>query len=135
MFRLVRDGQLEIVTGGWVMNDEANAHWISMLHQMNEGHQWLHRNLNYTPKSSWSIDPFGQSPTMPFLLKKMGLENLLIQRIHYAVKKYLASQTQLEFNWKQLWGKLIYFYHTYLYFDCYVCLFKMDLVKRIYSRI
>ncbi|GLV40323.1 alpha-Mannosidase class II a [Carabus blaptoides fortunei] len=112
--QLVRDGQLEIVTGGWVMNDEANAHWISILHQMNEGHQWLHRNLNYTPKSSWSIDPFGQSPTMPFLLKKMGLENLLIQRIHYAVKKHLASQTQLEFNWKQLWdgsGKTDLFTH------------------------
>ncbi|KAF2897124.1 hypothetical protein ILUMI_09045 [Ignelater luminosus] len=101
--RLIRNNQLEIVTGGWVMNDEANSHWISIMHQMTEGHQWLELNLNYTPKSHWSIDPFGMSATQPMLLKQMGLQNMLIQRVHYSVKKQLALDTNLEFRWKQIW--------------------------------
>lgn len=101
--RLIRNNQLEIVTGGWVMNDEANSHWQSTVTQLTDGHQWLKQNLNYTPISHWSIDPFGLSLTQPMLLKKMGLENMLIQRVHYSVKKQLASTKQLEFRWRQLW--------------------------------
>ena len=44
---------------------------------------------------------------MPLLFKKMGLENLVIQRVHYSVKKYLAQNKYLEFFWQQLWGKLL----------------------------
>ncbi|KAJ8977950.1 hypothetical protein NQ317_008141 [Molorchus minor] len=112
--RLLRANQLEIVTGGWVMNDEANSHWVSVVHQLTEGHQWLQRNLNYTPLSHWSIDPFGMSLTQPALLKEMGLQNMLIHRIHYSVKKKLALNKNLEFRWRQLWdgkGKTEMFTH------------------------
>ncbi|KAF7264976.1 hypothetical protein GWI33_021784, partial [Rhynchophorus ferrugineus] len=101
--RLLQSNQLEIVTGGWVMNDEANSHFISIIHQLSEGHQWLKQNLNYTPISHWSIDPFGMGLTQPAILKNVGLQNMLIQRVHYSVKKELAKTKQLEFRWRQLW--------------------------------
>jgi len=37
MKTLVDNGQLEMVTAGWVMNDEANTHYFAMIDQMIEG--------------------------------------------------------------------------------------------------
>ncbi|CAH1637634.1 unnamed protein product [Spodoptera littoralis] len=111
---LLKSGKIEIVTGGWVMNDEANSHWLAIIKQLTTGHQWLIDNLGYIPKNAWAIDPFGYSSSQPYLLKLAGMENSVIQRVHYRVKKELASNKQLEFHWRQLWdgiGKTDMFTH------------------------
>ncbi|PUZ61565.1 hypothetical protein GQ55_4G286400 [Panicum hallii var. hallii] len=101
--KLVRDGQLEIVSGGWVMNDEANSHYFAIIEQMMEGNMWLNDTIGVVPKNSWSIDPFGYSSTMAYLLRRMGFHNMLIQRTHYELKKELAMKKNLEYLWRQNW--------------------------------
>ncbi|KAG6541622.1 hypothetical protein Mapa_017015 [Marchantia paleacea] len=100
---LVRTGQLEIVGGGWVMNDEANSHFYAIIEQMIAGNMWLLETVGVVPKNAWAIDPFGHSPTMAYLLRRMGFKNMLIQRTHYEVKKALALKQNLEFMWRQSW--------------------------------
>uniref|UniRef100_A0A6Q2YRW6 Alpha-mannosidase n=1 Tax=Esox lucius TaxID=8010 RepID=A0A6Q2YRW6_ESOLU len=103
MRKLILGGQLEMVTGGWVMTDEANSHYFAMIDQLIEGHQWLEKNLGVTPRSGWAVDPFGHSATMPYLLKRANLTSMLIQRVHYSIKKHFSSSRSLEFMWRQAW--------------------------------
>lgn len=100
---LVRNGQLEIVGGGWVMNDEANSHYFAIIEQIMEGHMWLNDTIGVVPKNSWAIDPFGYSSSMAYLLRRMGFQNMLIQRTHYELKKELALNKNLEYIWRQDW--------------------------------
>ncbi|CAL1541846.1 unnamed protein product [Lymnaea stagnalis] len=101
---MIENGQLEVVSGGWVMSDEAVSHYTSMLDQMIEGHLWLHSNLGITPNVSWSVDPFGHSPTMTYMLNGAQIHHMVIQRTHFAIKRHFAKLKNLEFFWRQAWG-------------------------------
>ncbi|KAL3070889.1 hypothetical protein niasHS_017014 [Heterodera schachtii] len=102
--KFLEEGQLEIVTGGWVMTDEANAHFFATVTELFEGHEFLQNQLGYTPRHHWSIDPFGLSPTLSYVLNRANLTHMAIQRVHYSVKKHLARHKQLEFVWRQLFS-------------------------------
>uniref|UniRef100_A0A0K0E7B1 Alpha-mannosidase n=1 Tax=Strongyloides stercoralis TaxID=6248 RepID=A0A0K0E7B1_STRER len=102
--KLLLSEKLEIITGGWVMTDEANSHFYSQIIQLFEGHEFLRNNLQYIPKNHWAIDPFGLSPTMAYIIKEAGFEHMAIQRVHYLVKQYFAVRKLFEFQWRQLWS-------------------------------
>ncbi|XP_035232850.1 alpha-mannosidase 2x-like [Stegodyphus dumicola] len=99
--QFLHTGKLEILTGGWVMTDEAASHYYGMIDQLIEGHQWMKTNLGIIPRSAWSVDSFGHSSTVPYLLRASGMYNMVIQRTHYAWKAYLAERRQLDFWWRQ----------------------------------
>lgn len=89
---LIRSGRFEIVTGGWVMADEASSRVYGLINQLVEGHQWLRENLNFTPSTGFSIDPFGHGSTLPYLLAATGFDGMIIQRVHFAWKHFLATK-------------------------------------------
>ncbi|CAH1404035.1 unnamed protein product [Nezara viridula] len=98
---LVHHGKVEIVTGGWVMPDEATTHVFSLHNQLVEGHQWVMENLDIVPTTAWSIDPFGCSSVMAYLLAESGIEGLVIQRIHYSWKRFFSEEGDLDLLWEQ----------------------------------
>jgi len=75
-------------------------------------------HLGYMPRTGWAADPFGHSATMAYLLHHSGVTSMLIQRAHYAVKKYLADRRQLQFIWRQSWGWFILLTDEWVFDDC-----------------
>ena len=70
---------------------------------------------DYTVQHAMAVDPFGHSPTMTYLLSQSGVTDMMIQRTHFAIKKHLATNKQLEFYWRQNWGKCMW---NQLFCDC-----------------
>lgn len=60
-------------------------------------------NLNVTPDTGWSIDPFGHGSTVPYLLAGSGFKGAIIQRIHYAWKQWFAKHQYGDFLWAPYW--------------------------------
>ncbi|XP_041266700.1 lysosomal alpha-mannosidase [Onychostruthus taczanowskii] len=60
---LVQQGRLELVGGGWCMNDEAAAHYGGALQQLALGRRFLRRLFGGcgAPRVAWQIDPFGHA--------------------------------------------------------------------------
>lgn len=104
--KLVAEKRLDFVTGGWVMNDEASVTARATRWHLQEGREWLQKTFGITPQYSWAIDPFGHSAGQAQVLKELGYKGMLIQRVHYAVKKQLAQKQQLEFQWQTPAGEI-----------------------------
>ncbi|CAE8599582.1 unnamed protein product [Polarella glacialis] len=98
---LVRAGQLAFVNGGWCMNDEAVTHYAATVNQMSLGHRFIADTFGteYTPKSAWSIDPFGSSKASARLWHQAKLTGFVIDRIDYRTKASLARERALDFMW------------------------------------
>ena len=84
---LINSGQLEIVGGGWVQNDEALPDYELVIRQMETGFQYLKQELNVTRiKTGWQLDPFGHSSLTAALMEKMGFETLVISRVELNIR-------------------------------------------------
>ncbi|CAI5959628.1 unnamed protein product [Closterium sp. NIES-65] len=87
--------------GGWVMHDEACAHYTDMVHQMAMGHRFLMATFNVTPRIAWQIDPFGHSATQASLITaQAGLEAVFMGRVDQQEKESRLAAKTMEFVWR-----------------------------------
>ena len=75
-------------------NCEANVELFSTVEQLVEEHLFLRSTLLVKLKSSWSVDSFRPGGTFTHLLHKSGIPNMVIMRVHYAWKEWLARYQQ-----------------------------------------
>ncbi|XP_015440324.1 PREDICTED: lysosomal alpha-mannosidase [Dufourea novaeangliae] len=99
---LINEGRLEIISGGWSMNDEAVTHYHSIVDQFT----WGFRRLNDTfgscarPKIGWQIDPFGHSREQASIFAQLGFDGMFLGRLDYQDKKKRLRDKTMEFIWK-----------------------------------
>lgn len=84
------------------MNDEAAAHYSSIIDGFTVGHRWLNRTFGECgkPKVGWQIDPFGHSREQASISAQMGFDGLYLGRIDYQDKVTRERMKTLEFIWK-----------------------------------
>lgn len=84
------------------MNDEAAAHYISIVDQMTLGHQWLLKTFGEcaVPKIGWQIDPFGHSREQANLFAQMGFDGLFFGRLDHDDKTKRENTTTMEMLWR-----------------------------------
>ena len=99
--RLVHQGRLEFIGGGWSMNDEAAAHYISIIDQMTLGHRFLRSEFGRCsiPRVSWQIDPFGHSREQASLFAQMDFDGLFFGRLDWQEKEARETNRSMEMLW------------------------------------
>eukprot|EP00762_Andalucia_godoyi_P007178 ANDGO_08105.mRNA.1 Alpha-mannosidase B len=96
---LVKQGRIELILSGYVMQDEAITYYAADIDQMTVGHQWVLQTFGVTPKYGWQIDPFGASLFTPTLWSKAGFKAMVLNRMNYYTKDALKANQTLEFWW------------------------------------
>ncbi|GMN29058.1 hypothetical protein TIFTF001_002270 [Ficus carica] len=99
--KLVDDGRLEFINGGWCMHDEATCHYIDMIDQTTLGHSYIKSQFNKVPRAGWQIDPFGHSAVQAYLLSaEVGFESVHFARIDYQDRAKRKGDKSLEVIWR-----------------------------------
>ncbi|CAN0078829.1 unnamed protein product, partial [Ectocarpus sp. 4 AP-2014] len=113
---LVSQGRLSFINGGWVMHDEAAAHYVGMVDQTHLGHSFLREEFGEEalPRVAWQIDPFGHSATQASLLGaqartamlrhtlflQAGFDALYFGRIDYQDREKRIAEKDMEMMWR-----------------------------------
>ncbi|XP_026724554.1 lysosomal alpha-mannosidase-like isoform X2 [Trichoplusia ni] len=99
---LVNEGRLQFVGGAWSMNDEAAAHYQSIIDQFTWGLSKLNKTFGSCgrPRVGWQIDPFGHSRELASLLSMMGYDGLFLGRIDYQDKSRRLRDKAMEMVWR-----------------------------------
>ena len=100
--RLVENGQLEFILGGWCMNDEAAAHYNAIIDQMTWGLKFINDTFGECarPTVAWQIDPFGHAKEQASLFAQMGFDGLFFGRLDYEDKSNRLKHKNMETMWK-----------------------------------
>jgi hypothetical protein len=104
--QLIKEGRLEIINGGWSMNDEACPTYQDIINNMKMGHDFLLNEFNVIPRIGWQIDPFGHSNANARLFAEMGLDAVFFSRVDYQDKQVRLDNQSLEFIWRPMFSSL-----------------------------
>ena len=95
----VQNGRIEIVNGGYVMNDEATPYYQDIIDQMRLGLQIVEREFQTKVETGWSLDPFGHSTANALILNQLGYKQAVYCRLHHQENDYRVNNRKLEFNY------------------------------------
>ena len=59
----IKNGQFEVVSGGWGSADQATPNYEDLIDNIMIGHQFLQKEFNQVPNVGWNLGAFGDSAT------------------------------------------------------------------------
>lgn len=95
----LRSGQLEIVNGGWVENDEGVCYYDDIIEQYTLGMNYLNEEFQYAVRVGWATDSFGHSHSQAALLNELGMEMQVVERTDPRFIYKRKSGPLLEWYW------------------------------------
>ncbi|XP_076458768.1 lysosomal alpha-mannosidase-like [Babylonia areolata] len=100
--KLVNEGRLEFILGGWSMNDEAATHYNAIIDQHTLGFEYLRENFGTCgkPRVGWQIDPFGHSREQASIFARFGFDSLFFGRLDYQDKENRENHRTMEMIWR-----------------------------------
>ncbi|XP_056266285.1 lysosomal alpha-mannosidase isoform X2 [Pseudoliparis swirei] len=100
--RLVDEGRLEFVNGGWCMSDEATTHYGAAIDQMTLGLRFLNDTFGPCgrPRVAWHIDPFGHAREHASMFAQMGYDGFFFGRLDYQDRARRRTALEQELLWR-----------------------------------
>ena len=98
--KLVEEGRLDIVNGGFVAADQATCTADDLLSNFQFGRHWSNNNLGTITDTLWSVDQFGQSLSFAKIGKLIGFSRQVFARMSLKMQQAFKSQSSYLFNWK-----------------------------------
>ena len=100
---LVAADQLQLISAGWCMHDEATATYNDMIDQMTLGHRLASATFGpaATARVAWQIDPFGHSSAQgSHMSAGMGLSSMFYGRLDYQEQAWRIANNATEYVWR-----------------------------------
>ncbi|KAB0792238.1 hypothetical protein PPYR_14197 [Photinus pyralis] len=99
---LIRNGRLQIVGGGWSMNDEGAVHYQPTIDQFTFALKFLKDTFGECalPKVAWQIDPFGHTREMASMFAQMGFDGFFMGRIDWRDRYARFGTRTAEMLWQ-----------------------------------
>uniref|UniRef100_A0A8C4E4T8 Lysosomal alpha-mannosidase n=1 Tax=Dicentrarchus labrax TaxID=13489 RepID=A0A8C4E4T8_DICLA len=100
--KLVNEGRLEFVNGGWCMSDEATTHYSAVIDQMTMGLRFLNETFGPCgrPRVAWHIDPFGHAREHASMFAQMGYDGFFFGRLDYQDRARRRRDKEQELLWR-----------------------------------
>ncbi|KAK6052244.1 glycosyl hydrolase family 38 protein, partial [Cooperia oncophora] len=102
----IRQKRFDLVTGSWVMTDEANPYFPVTVDNIVEGFQFINKEFGVKPSVLFSLDPFGHSNSIAYLYSQAGIHREVINRISSDTKEFLRGIQAHQFIWKQYFDEI-----------------------------